>query len=175
MEEDTQNERFLRLWSGSETEIRRYVLTLLPDRGAADDVMQETSVALWKKFSEYELDRPFLNWACRFAYYEVLKHRKRQQVQTRHFCQATIEALAEERLEEQDALIARRKALAVCLEDLSQADRDLVGLRYATGATIADLAREIEQPAKRLYRALERIRRALLQCVTRRVALEEES
>jgi RNA polymerase sigma-70 factor (ECF subfamily) len=169
------HERFMRLYSQHDVEIRRYVLTLVADRNVADDVMQETSVALWQKFDEYQDDRPFINWACRFAYYEVLKHRKRQKVQRRYFCEATVEALAEERLREHEDLLARRKALQTCLEKLPHADRDLVGLRYSTGATVADLAKEIDEPAKKIYRALERIRRALLNCVNQRLSAEGAS
>ncbi len=169
------HERFMRLYSQHDVEIRRYVLTLVADRNVADDVMQETSVALWQKFDEYDDDRPFINWACRFAYYEVLKHRKRQKVQRRYFCQATIEALAEERLEEHEGLLARRKALQSCLDKLPQVDRDLVGLRYSTRATVADVASDIDEPVKKLYRKLERIRRALLHCVNQQLTVEGSS
>lgn len=163
----------MRLLSVHDREIRRYILTLLPDRSAADDVMQETSIALWRKCDEYQEELPFLNWACRFAYYEVLKHRKRQQVRSRWFCSATFEALAAERLEEQSDLEARREALEECLSEIPKSDQELVGLRYATGATVAELAREIEQSAKKLYRDLERIRRVLLHCVKQRLATEK--
>ena len=50
------NERFVRLLSQNEREIRRYIATLLPDRNAADDVMHETSIALWNKCDEYRED-----------------------------------------------------------------------------------------------------------------------
>ena len=103
----------------------------------------------------------------------MLKHRKRQQVQRRYFCQATLESLAEERLDEQEELVARRGALEDCLSNLPQSDQDLVGLRYATDVSVAQMAGDIDQPVKSLYRALERIRRALLNCVTQRLAAEE--
>lgn len=168
------HEQFVRLLSAHDRELRRYILTLLPDRSAADDVMQETSIALWRKLDEYQDDLPFLNWACRFAYYEVLKHRKRQQVRNRRFCEATFEAIAKERVDEQEHLEARRGALEECLSEISESDRELVGLRYATGATVAELAQEIEQSAKRLYRELERIRRYLLHCVRQRLSTTED-
>ncbi len=39
--------------------IRRYVRGLIPNRVDADDVMQETSLALWRKFDEYCPEQPF--------------------------------------------------------------------------------------------------------------------
>ena len=49
---------------------------------------------------------------------------------------------------------------------------ELIGMRYATASTIADLAEESGLPVKSLYRALERIRRALAECVQRKLAAE---
>jgi len=74
---DRDAEQFVRLLARHDREVYRYVLTLLPDRTEADDVLQETAAALWEKFGEYDPDKPFYPWACRFAFFEVLKHRRR--------------------------------------------------------------------------------------------------
>ena len=172
MEDLDRHELFVRLLARHERDLRRYVLTLLADASAADDVLQETCVALWRKFAEYRTDQLFLPWACRFAYFEVLKHRKRQQTHRRFFSDATVEALADEGIPNEDRLVEERRALQDCVARLPAQDRDLIGLRYATGATVADLARDMGQPAKSLYRALERIRRLLAECIERKLALE---
>jgi len=74
--EINQEAEFVRLISVYDGEIRRYIYTLLPRMADVDDVMQVTAQALWNKFSEYDPERPFKTWACRFAYFEVLKFRR---------------------------------------------------------------------------------------------------
>jgi RNA polymerase sigma-70 factor (ECF subfamily) len=67
---------FDELWTRYQAEIRRYVFMLIPRPADAADVIQETAVALLDKFIEYDDERPFLPWAIRFAYLEVLKWRQ---------------------------------------------------------------------------------------------------
>ena len=43
----------------------------------ADDIMQETSMALWQKFADYDADRSFLPWALRFAYFQTKRQQER--------------------------------------------------------------------------------------------------
>ena len=51
---------------------------LVPNVFDADEVFQDTSITLWKKFDQYRPDLDFRAWACRIAYYKVLKLRDRQ-------------------------------------------------------------------------------------------------
>ena len=66
----------------------------------------------------------------------------------------------------------RRKALGGCVEKLRPDDRQLLQLCYADGGTIKHAAERLERPVKGVYKALARIRQALLQCVQRRLAAE---
>ena len=68
-----QTEDFIRLYASHERRLRRYVSPLMPQADAVDDVVQETAVALMRKFDEYDSAQPFFHWACRFAYFEVLQ------------------------------------------------------------------------------------------------------
>ena len=72
---DTRTELMVRLLSLHQGDLFRYVFALLPHEEDARDVLQETSVALCRKFADYDPDRPFLAWAFRFAHLEVLKQR----------------------------------------------------------------------------------------------------
>ena len=65
---DRDPEQFVRLLARYDREVYRYVLTLLPDHTEAEDVLQETAAALWEKFAEYDSEKPFFPWACRFAF-----------------------------------------------------------------------------------------------------------
>ncbi|MDB5385855.1 MAG: cnrH 2 [Planctomycetaceae bacterium] len=175
MELQNRQELFVRLFARHERALRRYALTLLADPVAVDDVIQESSVAIWRKFDAYRTEDPFLVWSCKFVYFEALKYRKKWQSQRRFFSSETFEALARESEPIADQHESERIALQDCLSKLPQADRELVGLRYATETTVAALAEETGQSAKGLYRALERIRRVLMLCVQRKLAMEAHS
>ncbi len=72
-------EQLLLLLTEHQQALFRYAFSLLPSEADARDVMQETSLALMRKFSQYDATKPFLPWAYRFAYLQVLKHRQKQQ------------------------------------------------------------------------------------------------
>ena len=134
--------------------------------------MQETSVALWRKFDQYEEDKPFINWACRFAYFEVLAHRKKQAKRLQMFSDAVMEALAKEQISNVEQLDAQQDALEGCVSKLSVSDRQILDFRYTSGATIAQLSEKTGESAKKLYHALERIRRQLNICVNKQLSEE---
>src|SRR5947207_5941430 len=60
-------QRFLSLFLRSEREIFRYVAALVPNVADAEDIVQQTALALWQKFDAYDPSQPFTPWACRFA------------------------------------------------------------------------------------------------------------
>src|SRR4051812_12369758 len=106
-------ELLVRLLSQHQEALYRYIFTLLPHAEDARDVLQETSVALYRKFAEYDPSKPFLSWAYRFAYLEVLKQRERNQRGNRYLNLELIKRLAQEREEHEPILEARLQALDV--------------------------------------------------------------
>lgn len=164
-------EQFVRLLAQHDRQIYRYVLTLLPNASDAEDVLQETAAALWRKAETYDPAQPFFTWACGFARVEVMRFRRRASRRPL-FDDVLLQTLADERAALQAELEARRVALDHCLELLTEHDHRLLERRYNTQASIADLARQSRIPAKRLYHALDRIRRRLMECITARLAEE---
>src|SRR3954453_5533910 len=70
---------FLRLFLQNERRLYAYILTLLPRRADAEDVLQETSLVMWDKFDEQAPPTDFAAWGCRIAYFKVLDFFKRSQ------------------------------------------------------------------------------------------------
>jgi RNA polymerase sigma-70 factor (ECF subfamily) len=165
-----QTELLVRLISRHQEELFRYIFALLPNEEDARDVLQETCVALYRKFGEYEQDKPFLPWAYCFAYLEILKQRERNQRGSRLFNRELVERLAREREQHEPVLDARLAALDRCLEELPEADRELIRRRYQGKARTAELMRQFETSRRTLFRKLDRIRRLLFDCISRRVA-----
>ncbi len=52
-------QRFLSLFLRSEREVFRYVAALVPNVADAEDIVQQTAIALWEKFDAYDPVQPF--------------------------------------------------------------------------------------------------------------------
>ena len=168
--EAARAELLVRLLARHQEDLFRYIFALLPHEEDARDVLQETSVALYRKFADYDPAKPFLAWAYRFAYLEVLKQRERNQRGTRYLSLQLVERLAREREQHEPVLQARLQALDQCLQELPPADRDLIRQRYQCKAGTEELLRQCGASRRTLFRRLDRIRRLLFDCISRRVA-----
>ncbi len=165
-------EQVVRLISTYQERIYRYVFALIPNEQDAKDVVQETCVALCRKFNEYDQDKPFLPWAYRFAYLEVLKHREKNRRSAVLLSEDVIELLARERDQQSELLEARLRALEHCLHELPETDFELISGRYQSPLTIDELATKVEMSVRTVFRNLDRVRRMLSDCITRRIESE---
>lgn len=156
---------FVRLWTRHQAEVERYVLTMLPDATAAAEVLQDVSVRLWEKWAEYDEERPFVPWAIRFAYLEVLKWRQRQARERLVFSDELLEQIHAAYEDEAPMIEARRRALDGCLEKLSTQERRWVMRRYERHGAVQDEARSQGMSLNQIYYALEQIRARLLDCI----------
>jgi RNA polymerase sigma-70 factor (ECF subfamily) len=170
---DQHHEQFLRLFAEHEPALRTFVRSLLPSRGDAAEVTQEVAVVLWQKFAEFDATRDFRKWAFGVARYQALAY-LRDRARDRHvFDDELVGRLADDAEAAQPRHDAQREALDGCLRKLPERQRTLVLGAYARGTRIDELAARRGQTAMSLYKLLQRIRQALLECVRRAVVREE--
>ena len=165
-------QRFLSLFLRSEREIFRYVAALVPNVADAEDIVQQTAVALWEKFDAYDPAQPFTPWACRFAL-----NKARQWIERRQRWQALLEGglaeeLAHRREELRPELECRMKHLEGCLGKLAEDQRSLVEGYYYDRTSIEQLSEGSGRTVAATYKALQRIRQALLLCVKQATNVE---
>lgn len=168
-------ERFAQLLATCQRRVFLYALGLVHNASDAEEVLQETNLVLWRKFDQYEEGTDFGRWACRVAYYEVLKHREKRPRRERLFGDDFIEAMAAESDSLLDISDARREALRKCLGKLSPGDRQLVIRRYQPGETTRNVAEALGRSVQGTRKALHRIRTRLLECIRRSLAAEEHA
>jgi len=173
--DDERHERFVMLFGRNQPALYGYVLSLLPNWADADDVFQQTSLTLWRKFDQFEPNSNFMNWACQIARYTVLNFRKKHRRDRHVFSDKLIELLAEEAVAETDLREAERRALDDCLAKLPDSDRDLIQQCYAEGTTIKQVARQTDRTANSLYKLLNRIRATLLHCIQQVLSAEKRA
>lgn len=171
--EDKKHDQFLRLYVEHEEALNGFVRALVPTRDDAREVMQEVAVVLWRKFEELPAMQDFRRWAFGVARFEALAF-LRDRARDRHvFGDDVLALLAEEAADDADVFEAERNALEECLGKLSAPQRTLVDAAYAPGARIDALAASAGRTSMSFYKALHRIRLALMDCTQRVLAREE--
>lgn len=169
-----QREQLVELLATHQNRLFGYIFALVYNRADAEDLFQETSLVLWRKFDQYEPGTNFVRWACSIAQFEVLNFQKRQRRSRLYFNEELLARLADVQggLESPDD-DARQAALASCLEQLGAADRSLIERCYGEEQSVADVAEQLGRPPRGIHNSLRRIRAALLQCIGRRMARED--
>ena len=165
-------ESFVVLFARHQPLLRAFVRPMVFTWDDMEEVMQQTSVVLWRKYGDFEEGTDFLAWACTIARYEVLKFR-RTRARDRHiFGEELLAMLADEGAAELAQRERERKALELCVEGLRPEHRELIRRCYGRGTTIKEAAKSLGRSATGLYKALDRIRVLLLGCIEKRLAQE---
>ena len=173
MDSSPQHDQFVERFVRSQDRIYAYVVTLLPNRADAEEVFQQTSLILWKKWQQFDPGRDFVRWACGIAHNEVCaflrKHADKGRV---HLSEDVMAEVVQVRLDVHDLLEVRRRLLRHCLDQLKQGHRELLERCYAGKDSIKAIAAELGQRPNVLYMRLKRLRRAVFDCVNRALTAE---
>lgn len=175
MEFDSNNEgeerkRLMALMTRHQRQIFAYIYALVPNRYDAEDLLQETSVVICEKFHEFEEGTDFVAWACQIAYWRVRYSRQKYARSKVVFNQEIVDAIAHSAVEMIEELDDRHVALATCLQKLPQRDRELLIVRYEPGSGVEEAARRSGRTLQTAYKALARLRKLLLDCVSTKLA-----
>ena len=149
-----------------------YIYTLVPNRTDAEDILQETSLVVCEKFDQFKVGTDFAAWACQIAYWEVRRARQKFARAKVVFNQQVVDAIAETAAELVPQMSARHEALATCLQKLHPRDRELLLTRYEPGSGVEVAAQRTGRTLEAAYKALGRLRKLLLDCVTNQLSAE---
>lgn len=163
-------DQFTALFVKHERQLYGFIASMLGNPADAEDVLQETGKALWKKFDDYDESQPFLPWAKTFARYEVLNFLGRQRTRRKYFSDEMVELLAEDWEQVEGQHDSRLRALEFCMETLPENSRQLLNDRYNDPNSLKDLAAQGGTTANALYKTLQRIRKGLRDCVNQKIA-----
>jgi RNA polymerase sigma-70 factor (ECF subfamily) len=169
--EDLQT-RFLRLHMAHQRSLYGYLLAAVREPATADDLLQQATLVLWKKFGEFREGSPYLPWAFGIARREVAMHFRRLGRGERCVPLEILDQVAPVLEREAGPLDRERGALADCVRGLPEPLRELLRLRYEEGSSLRDLARRLGQTLAGVNMRIVRLRRALLDCTRRRLAGE---
>jgi len=173
IESDKTRRELMRLALEHRAQLWGFLMGLTKDPQKAEDLFQNTYLILCEKWEQYRPGTNFMAWARQIARYEFLAS---VDPDRRPFLTAETEVLelALHAAEREVLPSIRRDALRHCLDQLPDArGRRVLELRYGQGLPGDRVAREVDLSTNALYLLLSRVRRALQDCVERRLRLEE--
>ncbi len=156
---------FMRAVSDLQGRLRGYIVSLVLDRAAADDLLQQTNIVLCEKADEFEPGTNFKAWAFRVASLEVLKHRRNLGRDRWVFDETLLEHLEAAADHEDGQYEARRKRLRSCLQRLRESQRGLILERYFRGRSVQQIAADRNRTANAISQLLFRAKQNLADCV----------
>lgn len=166
---------FLYFFRRAEPDLRAFIGSVIRDSHAREDIFQEVSRTLWLKFDEFDLSRSFGAWARGIASMKILEAQKRSARFPLLFPPGAVEAIVRAFDESDASHEERENALKQCLDSLPPRSRGIVSARYEQRQTCGQIAQAQGISLTAIHQTLSRIRRALYQCITRRLEEEEDS
>ena len=168
-----RRDAFARLFAQHDRWLFAYLVSLLSSAADAEEVFQEVCVILWRKHETFELGTDFVKWVSVIAHNQVHRFRRQQKRIGPQLSDVTVDLLAQDAVERADLLECRRDALRRCLEKLPNKDRQLVRHCYGDSrATFKTAAEDLGRPVNTVYKALNRIRKVLYECIERTISVE---
>ena len=168
---ESATKEFISLLSLNQIRINTYILSMVGNFNDADDIIQETTLTMWQKFSEFQSGTDFLSWGISIAYYKVKEFRKRKKLP--QLSDEVIEQLhsqAPDKLKDTNLYIEK---LEECLNKLNPNDYALVNQKYIAGNTVAEISKRFNVTIQSVYLRLSKIQGLLTRCIKRSIFTEE--
>ena len=160
---------FVKLLAEHERRLQHYARVLVPDSSIADDILQESKMAMWQHFEKFEEGTNFNAWSHRFVFNRVLAYRKRKgrDNDLHIFTDGFYEMLDEKYNRNTEQAEQKIECLNDCINKLDSEQRQILKMRYFDKSDIEEIAEKIGKTVTATYRTLSRIRFALKDCVNR--------
>lgn len=172
-QKDEKYESFLKLYRVNESFISRYILALCPKYSAAEDIVQETMLVMWRKYDQYEAGTNFVAWGMQIARYCVSGYYRKERSRIVHFDNEALENISQHRNYVHSNQEAYLDALDECTKDLPENSKKMIRLRYVENMKVTNIALKLEKTLSSTYKVMSRIHHALLICIERKLTKGE--
>ena len=151
-----------------------FIFALTRDREAAEDIFQETGMAVVEEANRGTEVRQFLPWVHEIVRRRVADHFRRKSRRTTLEQSGGLEEVVSlafcENAEEPTAVHQSREYLEECLEELPAAQRELIERRYREEAPLRKIAETADSTEGSIKVLLWRARRQLARCIEGKMA-----
>lgn len=170
-EGDSRYREFTRLVITNQTRITAFILSMVPQRQDAEDILQDTLVEMWNQFGKFEQGSSFLAWGCTIAKYKTLNHLRRKKNSRLSFSDELLEIIQNESIERMSVMEQRADNLKRCVKKLPARDAKLLRLRYEDDLTFRKIAELYGHSHQAVCKAMSRIHSQLVSCINKEEAL----
>jgi RNA polymerase sigma-70 factor (ECF subfamily) len=146
-----------------------YILSLLPHRSDAEDVLQETNLILCKKATEFDPKGHFQGWAFKIARFQVMRHITKNKRSRLHFSNDIIDSIPADDFDSEKVQLVQ-KALLKCYDLLPSHMRIIAKLRFREELNLKDISIQVQRPLGSISATLHRIRQNLSTCVHKKLS-----
>lgn len=165
------HDRFTLLVAEHQGWLRAYIRTLGVSAASVDDVAQEAFLVAYRRFGDYDAERPFAAWLKGIAKLLAANERRRQQGRGRLVEPSLAGALAAiDEAEAEDAWPVTVDHLRACLDLLPEHARELLQLRYGEDLDASALGERLGRDGNAVRQALFRVREVVRRCLEGRAA-----
>ena len=161
---------FTRQFVAAQPALHGFLMSLAHDPHAADDLLQELAERMWRKFDDYDGNRPFVAWGIGFARLLAMEWRRKQQRLPLPLDDETLDRLASEAADDAPRHDERLDALRACLQGLTERQRTVLRMRYQESIPVAGIATSSNRTQMAVYKMLKHAHQALLNCISETLA-----
>lgn len=170
--DDKKTESFLMLLLPNQKRIFSYIVTLIPNYTDAEDVMQEVTSTLLRKYSDYTPNTDFVAWALTVTRYKVYEYYKAKKRDQQKLSKETVRILDMETPAKGSGFDSNLEAVKKCITKLDTNDYKLVQMRYELDQNVKTIAARFGRSVQSIYRNLSRVHNILLRCISRQLNQE---
>lgn len=175
MTDVSKTDQFVTLYASSQRRIYAYIRSQVRSPSDADDILQDVSAILWRKFAEYRPGTDFTRWACRIARLEVLVYHRHHKRLLSIFREEVADAIGEKVLELSETVALRVEALADCVQRLSPRELEVLRLRYQSNQSVREIAQRTNRTESAVYKSLQHIHDELFECIENTLSTRSKS
>ena len=152
-----------------------YLLSLIGDAHAAEDLVQDVFVIAMAKQSQYDGQHPLGAWLRGIARNRAHEHLRKSGKSPIVMDPDVIEQLDaaaeahEERTVDTEYEKVRLGALTTCLQQLTERTREMLGLKYRENLRSKIVAEKLQMNITAVDMALSRARKLLFECIEQRL------
>lgn len=172
MKPEGPEEQFIFLLSIHQRKIYSFILSAVSRQNAAEEIMQQTLLMMWRNFSHFEEGSCFAAWGKAIAKYEIFNYRKKN-ARELILGQRALDKILEASQRVEETSDQRIKALDGCLKKLAGKKRTLIHSRYSEGLSCKAIAEKMNIPIYTVYKTFARLHSSLQECVRRTLVVWE--
>ena len=164
-----KGERFSAHLIESRHRVFGFIYSLTQNHQASEDLLQEVSTILWRKFDQFEEGTDFAVWAMSIARYCVLNWRRRQARLPLNLGDDELMKLADEAIAVTCENNDLQESLQSCLRNLPERLEAVLRARYHREKKVPEIAAREGKSVRSIYLLLEKAHAQLVNCIEKKL------